>query len=265
MTRSPDHNVHQLQELLERGRIKAVILDFDGTMLDINEPLHKSVTEVFQKYGIYPDWERAMIEVGTVLDTVQALPIPKIILESHDIFKMVTAVDGYHLLKKLRVAAAIFSRYQKMSETAKLFPGVEDLLAALVNRTKLFVVSHNRTKRIEEQLLKFGLSKYFAGVYGVDQLPALKPDPQAVQFAAAQVQPYKPEEILVIGDMPTDIEAGLAAGFWTVGVSSGFIPYSHLQTANPDVLVHNLPELMETLRLKHAPVLEVVQKRNKYT
>ncbi len=266
MAETPNHiarNPRELQERLERGTIKAVILDFDGTMLDINDPLHKSVAEVFQKYGIYADWGRTMIEVGTVLDTVQALPIPKILLESYDIFKMVSAMDQYRLMKKLRVAMSIFSKYQKLAEDAKLCPGVEDLLKALSGRTKLFVVSHNRTKKIQDALAKFNLAKYFTGVYGVDQLPALKPDPQSVEFAAAQVRPYKPEEILVIGDMPTDIEAGAAAGFWTVGVATGFIPYDHLQVAGPDVLVHNLPEFIETFHVGRAPVIEVAQKRGK--
>ncbi len=259
---TPSRSPAKLQELLARGGIKAVILDFDGTILDINEPLHNSIAEVFAKYGIYADWERTMIEVGSVLDTVQALPIPKILLESYDIFSMISAVDQYRLMKKLRVAMSIFSKYQKLAEDTKLCVGVEDLLVALANRTKLFIVSHNRTKKVQDQLAKFNLAKYFAGTFGADVLPALKPDPQAVQFAAAKVSPYKPEEIVVIGDMPTDIEAGKAAGFWTVGVSTGFIPHGHLEVAGPDVLVHNLPELIEMLHLR-APTIEVVQKRGK--
>lgn len=261
MTGSPDHNPHELQERLARGQIKAVILDFDGTLLDINDPLKKSVTEVFQKYGIFADWGRTMIEVGTVLDTVQALPIPKILLESYDIFNTVSAMDQYRLIKKLRVAMSIFSRYQKLAEDAKLCPGVENLLKALSGRTKLFIVSHNRTKKIQDLLAKFDLVKHFAGIYGVDQLPALKPDPQSVVFAATKVSPYKPEEIVVIGDMPTDIEAGATAGFWTVGVSTGFIPHENLQLAKPDVLVHNLPEFIESFLVGRAPVLEVVQQK----
>ncbi len=250
-----------LQERLARGSIKAVILDFDGTILDINDPLKKSVTEVFQKYGIFADMGRTLIEVGTVLDTVQALPIPKILLESYDIFKMVTALDQYHLIKKLRVAMSIFSKYQKLAVDAKLCPGVEAFLKALAGRTKLFIVSHNRTKKIQDQLAKFDIAKYFTGVYGVDQLPALKPDPQSVVFAATKVSPFKPEEIVVIGDMPTDIEAGATAGFWTVGVSTGFIPHENLQLAKPDVLVHNLPEWIESFGIGRAPVIEVVQQK----
>ncbi len=250
-----------LQERLARGGIKAVILDFDGTLLDINDPLKKSVTEVFQKYGIFADMGRTLIEVGTVLDTVQALPIPKILLESYDIFKMVSAMDQYRLIKKLRVAMSIFIKYQKFAEDAKLCLGVEDLLKALAGRVKTFIVSHNRTNKIQDQLAKFGIAKYFAGVYGVDQLPALKPDPQSVVFAATKVSPYKPEEIIVIGDMPTDIEAGTTAGFWTVGVSTGFIPHEHLSLAKPDVLVHNLPEFIASFQVGRAPVIEVVQQK----
>jgi phosphoglycolate phosphatase len=261
MAGTPGRNPHELQEHLARGTIKAVILDFDGTILDINDPLKKSVTEVFQKYGIFADMARTLIEVGTVLDTVQALPIPKILLESYDIFKMVSAMDQYRLIKKLRVAMSIFSRYQKFAEDAKLCPGVEDLLKALASRTKLFIVSHNRTNKIQDQLAKFGLAKYFTGVFGVDQLPALKPDPESVAFAAAQVRPYKPEEIVVIGDMPTDIQAGAAAGFWTVGVSTGFIPHEHLQVVNPDVLVHNFPEFIDSFQIGRAPIIEVVQQK----
>src|SRR5271157_554631 len=249
-----------LYELINKGAIKAIIFDFDGTILDVNEPLHKSVAEVFHKHGIYGEWEQTMAQVGSVLDTVQAIPLPKIILEAYDIFNLVTALEGYRMIKKLRVAASIFSKYQKLAENAKLCQGVELLLAALAEKVPLYIVSHNLTIKVQESLAKHKLAQYFAGVYGADQLPALKPNPEAVAFAAAQVGPHKPEEIVVVGDMPTDIQAGQAAGYWTVAVSTGFIPYSHLEAAQPDLLVRNFVEFYDALEGGQNSHLEAIKK-----
>jgi phosphoglycolate phosphatase-like HAD superfamily hydrolase len=49
---------------------------------------------------------------------------------------------------------------------------------------------------------------------------------------------------MIVGDSHVDIETGLNAGLWTVGVSYGFAPHT-LQENPPDVLVDTPQELAD--------------------
>lgn len=55
----------------------------------------------------------------------------------------------------------------------------------------------------------------------------------------------QPEETLLIGDSPIDIETGRRAGVATIGVLHGFSDEGELRAAAPDVLVHDFSELLQ--------------------
>ena len=40
---------NQLKKLLQNGSLRGIIFDFDGTLLDISEPLRKSIEEVYEE------------------------------------------------------------------------------------------------------------------------------------------------------------------------------------------------------------------------
>ncbi len=237
----------QLIKKLREGALRSVIFDFDGTLLDINEPLQKSIEEVLEEYSIETDSDILLQEIGALLETIQAYPLPKILLQSFDIFKYLTSLENLTFLKKLRVATKMFSKYLEYSKEAPLFPGVRPLLKKLSKKADLFIVSHNQTKNIEYHLEKEKIENFFKGVYGADKIPAKKPDPCAYQPPIDHYKNFKLDEFLSIGDMPTDIEAGKEAGFWTIGVASGISKKEILAEYKPDLLVDSLNELLNLI------------------
>ena len=102
---------NQLIKNLQNGTIRGIIFDFDGTILDIREPLHNSVEEVFQEKKIIADTNTTIQEIGALMETIQSLPLPKILLESYEMFRYISSLQSITYLKKLQIATKIFTKY----------------------------------------------------------------------------------------------------------------------------------------------------------
>ncbi|MGV9172945.1 MAG: HAD family hydrolase [Promethearchaeia archaeon] len=235
------------QELIKKLRthaLKCFIFDFDGTLYDIKQPLKDAVAEVMDRYHLRVDKELLLQEIGSVIESIQAHPIPKIILESHDIFEHVTTLNDIRFLKKLKIAAKMFTKYQSNAKESSFFTNVEFLAQKLYDSSELIIVSHNQTAHIEERLEKAKLASYFSEIHGADKLQALKPNPRVFDFFLEKDEEYSPKEIAVIGDMPTDIQAGNKAGFWTIAVQSGITDRDVLERYGPDLILNSLDDLV---------------------
>ena len=127
------------------------------------------------------------------------------------------------------------------------FPGTKELLSFLGKSCKLYIISHNKTENIVKALQKEGLDPEFEGIYGADMLPALKPNPEALTPPMKKSGNYKGREWLILGDMPTDIEAGKEAGLYTIGIASGISKKEVLAEFQPDLLVNSLTELLNLI------------------
>lgn len=240
---------NQLINRLRSRSLKGIIFDFDGTLLDIKEAMEKSIEEIFTDNRIEADMDLTIQEIGALLETLQGYPLPKIILQSYDMFKYITAFKDITFLKKVMISTKIFSKFLERSKEAPIFPGTKFLLGTLNKKLKydLFIVSHSKKEKILEHLIKNGIDKFFKGIYGTDELPSLKPSPDALKPVLDQYSDIKMGDFIMIGDMPTDIEAGQAAGCGTIALASGISNKEILVNLKPDLLIDSLEELSEVI------------------
>lgn len=241
---------NQLVKWLEDHSLRAIIFDFDGVLLDVKEPLESAVREVFEKNDIEVDLDKSIQEIGSVLESVQGYAMPKIILQSHDIFEYITTLEDISFMKKLKLATEIFTKYLEYEKDAELFPAAYLLLKQLSKRYDLYIVSHNQTKNLKSHLEEKNIGQFFKGFYGADQLPELKPSRKALKPVFDNYESPDLDEFLMIGDMPTDIEAGQEAGIWTVGISSGISNKELLASYRPNLLIESLTEMLELFRIE---------------
>ena len=105
------------------------------------------------------------------------------------------------------------------------------------------------TGNIEEgariKLAPTGLWPYFrTGAFGSDdgdrrRLPSLA----ARRAQALTGHAFRPEDVLVIGDTPLDIECARAFGAVAVAVATGFHPYAELEALKPDLLFESFADV----------------------
>lgn len=240
----------QLIKNFQNGSIRGLIFDFDGTLLDIAEPLRNSIEEVFEKYKVSSDMETTIQEIGALMETIQGYPLPKIVLQSYDMFKYISSLKSLTFMKQIEIAAKIFSRYLTLAKEAPIFPNTDKLLKKLNKTYDLYIVSHNQTKNIVEHLEKHELMNLFKGVYGADILPALKPDPNSLTPVFENYKSSKLKEFVMIGDMPSDIIAGVEAGVWTIAITTGVSNKDVLSEQGPSLVIDSLSELLEITEKK---------------
>ncbi|MFX1357272.1 MAG: HAD family hydrolase [Promethearchaeota archaeon] len=241
---------NQLIKQLHSGSIRGIIFDFDGTLLDIREPLKKSIEEVYEDKGIKADIDVTIQEIGALMETIQSLPLPKILLGSHEMFKYITSLQSISFLKKLQIATKIFTKYLNYAKEAPFYPKAIEILKKLKKSYDLFIVSHNQTRNVLEHLENENILGIFKEVYGADKLPILKPDPGALSPVFESYKSCKLNQFIMIGDMPSDIEAGKEAGVWTIGIASGVSSRETLAEFKPDLLIDSLDEFINIIEKK---------------
>ncbi|MFX0075346.1 MAG: HAD family hydrolase [Candidatus Hermodarchaeota archaeon] len=242
---------NRLVKRLQNGTIRGIILDFDGTILDIREPLQNSIEEVFEEKQIKTDIETTMQEIGALMEIIQGTPLPKILLESYELFKYITSLQSLTFFKKLRIAVKIFTKYLTLAKEAPFYPEASEFINKYKKTYDLFIVSHNQTKNIIPHLEENKVKNIFKGVFGADLLPGLKPDPAALNPVFESYKSCNLKDFVMIGDMPSDIQAGREAGVWTVGVASGVSKKEILAEFKPDLLIDSLDDLKRLIESKN--------------
>jgi len=187
---------NQLVKRLQNGNIRGIIFDFDGTILDIRESLHQAVDEVYQEKKINADIESTIQEIGALMETIQSYPLPKIVLESYEMFKYISSLQSISYLKKLQIAAKIFSKYLTYAKEALFYTEALEFLRKYKKKFDFFIISHNQTKNILPHLEKNKVKSYFKLVNGADLLPALKPDPKSF-FDEKRFAPVRVVKLLI--------------------------------------------------------------------
>jgi len=190
-----------------------VIYDLDGTLVDTRKDLVHANAYVRARLGAEPQR----------------------ILKGNDP-KLVEKVE------------ALFSTYyvHHAYEHSQLYPGAQQLLDYFNGRTQ--AVFTERPNPFARDLLEaLGILSYFLDIIAGDSPYPRKPHPAGALALMAKVG-VRPEDTLLIGDSPTDIETGRSAGLFTIAVSHGMTPTAALRQAAPDVLAEDFAHLLKLAR-----------------
>lgn len=150
----------------------------------------------------------------------------------------------YHTLDRFNLDAPVGRLYNLISRWNLgrkprhfwLIPQVDELLARLVTRFPLAVVSARDRRNTLAFLDQFGLQPHFRAIATAMTCRHTKPFPDPILWAAEQMG-VDPAECLMIGDTTVDIRAGKAAGAQTVGVLCGFGTEAELRRAGADLIL----------------------------
>lgn len=147
--------------------------------------------------------------------------------------------------KRIEYGVSVYRAYyaRHMLDQSRLYPGAREVLDYF-NARRQAVITNKPNPFSREILTALGVADYFFEIIAGDSAYPKKPDPSAAR-AMVQRAGSRPEETLLIGDSPIDIETGRRAGVATIGVLHGFSDKGELLAAAPDVLVQDFSELLQ--------------------
>ena len=218
-------------------RIRLLVFDLDGTLIDSRLDLIHSVNAMLQHIG-RPALDGHVI-ASYVGDGAPAL-VRRAIGDTNDEALFRAAMEyflGYYRIHKLDHTTVYAGIAEALASLADSTDGVRRLMAVLSNKPV------NPSRDIVQAL---GLGDFFVRIYGGNSFTTKKPDPLGVR-TILQETGVAADEALMIGDSAVDNLTGRNAGLWTCGVTYGFAPQS-LEEVPPDVLIESPRELGELLR-----------------
>jgi phosphoglycolate phosphatase len=228
-------------------RLKLLVFDLDGTLIDSAQDLCNSVNATLIRFGRAPLEDAivaGMIGDGALMLVRRAFTKADGAPVSHpgdDDLSPGTPVDE-DLLGKAHAWFLDYYREHKLDFTYA-YQGVLEALAALralhdqpcCTSRAMAVLTNKPVRPAREICAALGLAPYFMGIYGGNSFSTKKPDPEGLLALMAEAG-AKPEETVMIGDSKVDVLTARNAGAWSIGCTFGLAPET-LTTTQPDVLV----------------------------
>ena len=187
-------------------RVRALIFDLDGTLIDSKLDLIHSVNAMLREMG------RPELETETISGYI-----------GHGAPQLVArAMSGTATEDELKRALQFFLGYyeeHKMDNT-RAYPGVAETLERLKGLP--LAVLTNKPQRISVRILKsLGRAEYFRAIYGGNSFESKKPDPYGARRILSEFG-VGAEEAAIVGDSEVDVQTARNAGTLAAAVNYGF-------------------------------------------
>lgn len=219
-------------------KVKAVLFDLDGTLLDTAPDLAIVLNQIRKMHGLP---ELLLPAIKPFISFGSKVLIKHILnVAEHD--------ERFQTMREL-----LFTTYAKHCHAnTHFFPGMEKVLAYLDAQGICWGIVTNRLTLHTDLLLTALKIKHLPKcIVCGDTLATAKPNPEPILHACEILQ-LRPQNCIYIGDAPSDIAAGKAAGLRTLVALYGYIgsdedPYEW----NADGYLHEPSELIDWIDHQH--------------
>ena len=211
--------------MLNRVPLRAVLFDWDGTLLDSYQADARAYVGMFAALGI--PWSLKELAVHYSPDW-------------HSVYRAASLPED-----RWAEADQLWRHFYR-SERPSLQPGARRVLERLAVRYRLGLVTSGSAWRVRAQLRTLGLTSMFeVRVFG-DEAPRRKPHPAPLRLAVRRIG-CEPSACVYVGDTPEDVAMARRAGVPVVGVIGHSPVPSRLRAARPDLLIGRLTALPRLL------------------
>ncbi len=220
-------------------KIKLVIFDLDGTLIDSELDLAASVNAMLKYYGRK---ELPLHVIGSYIGDGAPMLIRRALGDPDD--------DGF--FQEALTYFLMHYRDHKLDNTYA-YEGVEGALREIARyngmQRKMAVLTNKPVRASRDIVAGLGLAQFFGQIYGGNSFDTKKPDPLGAQTLMREFD-AAPEETVMVGDSEVDMLTAQNAGMWSVGVTYGFAPQT-LERVPPDILVDSPSEMGRALTISH--------------
>lgn len=191
------------------NNLKAVIFDLDGTLIDTAQEFVVVVQQLRNEHGL-DTMDEALIRSNVSNGARALVALALNLAETNSVFEE----------KRLRLLE-IYSTV--LGDSARLYPGIEDLLRQLDDRGIRWGISTNKPRAYAAPLLeRMAIEPAASSVVCPDDVTHRKPHPEPLYLNCKQLE-CSPHEAIYIGDHIRDIDAGRRAGIYTIAAAYGYI------------------------------------------
>ena len=210
--------------------IGAVLFDVDGTLIDSND-LHASAwREAFLHFGVDLPLDTIRSQIGKGGDNLIPTLLPEALVEQRQ-----EEIDRYR--------GELFKR--DYLPRVVPFPCVRELFERLkADGKKIILASSAKGAEVAFHLGVIGGEDLVDGTTSADDVEHSKPCPDIFAAALEKVKPLGPDEVVVVGDSPFDVEAAKKLGIRVIGLRSGGFPDDVLREAGADMLYDDAADLL---------------------
>jgi HAD superfamily hydrolase (TIGR01509 family) len=185
------------------GKIKCVIFDCDGVLVD-SEPLCcQALVDVFAQFDV-------SLQIDECMAHFQGGKTSDILSHTLGRHGLDIPLDDVEPLYRSRVKTLFESALQPVN-------GAEELLTGLNERgIQYCAISNSPASKIALSLQLTHLSSYFEGrIFSAFDANSWKPDPDLLLYAAMNMG-VSPDNCLYVDDSRKGVEAGISAGIQTI-------------------------------------------------
>ncbi len=213
-------------------KIKLIVFDFDGTLVDTSEDLAEAMNTSLRKMGLKPVSRNKVWGY-----TGDGTPL---------LIKRILRDEGHHELYKELFNLFLNYYEEHYMDFAHPMDGVEETLKHLKN-VKMAVLSNKYRRFVVKLLNEFGLKDYFFAIYGKDSFEKSKPDPYPLLKIMENAGVAR-EETIFVGDSKNDILISNNVKVKCFIVPSGVTPVEDMLKLNPFKILNNFTELEKYIK-----------------
>jgi HAD superfamily hydrolase (TIGR01509 family) len=210
----------------KKDKIKGVLFDWDGTLLDSYHADSSAYLAMFQEMQI--PW--GLSELAEAYSP-----------NWYDVYR------AAGLSKQHWDAADTAWRKHYSTHRPKLIPGARKILTTIGRHYQLGLVTSGDRDRVHRQLREFRLTRSFRARICSGDTAHKKPHPGPLRHAL-QCLGLKAGECVYVGDSPEDVQMAKRANVRVIGVLGPFPTEKRLRAAAPDLLLKSLAELPAALK-----------------
>lgn len=215
------------------ARLKRIVWDFDGTLVDSRPLIEAGMDHALRALGLTgrPDIQEEWLRnVGLPVELGLQNTFGPLGLDPAEVLKVYRTFDwtgNEHLLQP--------------------FPGMTALVAELTAQGRAqSIATSKRALPLRRQLAGIGWEGCFDPIMTPDDVVHAKPHPESL-LKILETTGESPEDLVMVGDTPFDLDMASAAQVPAVGVGHGFYDAEALLACRPRAYAPDVESLREIL------------------